>query len=64
MGSEIVYKRQRYTYFRDALLNGLSSINFLFEWVAYLDTGDDSDVSEALGSLLKALLNSEEYQTF
>lgn len=55
---------ERYTYFRNALLNGLSSINFLFEWVAYIDTGDDSDVSEALGSLLKALLNSEEYQTF
>lgn len=54
----------RYTYFRDAILNGLSSINFLFEWVAYLDTDDDSDVSESLGNFFKVLMNSEEYQTF
>ncbi len=54
----------RYIYFRDAILNGLSSINFLFEWVAYKDTGDDSDVSESLGNFLKVLMNSEEYQTF
>ena len=54
----------RYTYFRDAILNGLSSINFLFEWVAYKDTGDDSDVSESLGNFLKVLMNSEEFQTF
>lgn len=54
----------RYIYFRDAILNGLTSINFLFEWVAYKDTDDDSDVSESLGNFLKALLNSEEYQTF
>jgi len=54
----------RYTYFRDSILNGLSSINFLFEWVAYLDTDDDSDVSESLGNFFKALMNSEEYQTF
>lgn len=54
----------RYTYFRNALLNGLSAINFLFEWVAYKDTGDDSDVKESLGNFFKTLLNSEEYQTF
>ena len=54
----------RYTYFRDSILNGLSSINFLFEWVAYKDTGDDSDVSESLGNFLKVLMNSEEFQTF
>lgn len=54
----------RYTYFRNAVLNNLTEINFLFEWVAYKETGDDSDVSESLGVLLKALLNSEEFQTF
>lgn len=54
----------RYAYFRDAILNGLSSINFLFEWVAYLDTDDDSDVRESLGNFFKVLMNSEEYQTF
>ena len=54
----------RFTYFREAILNGLSAINFLFEWVAYKETGDDSDVSESLGNFLKALMNSEEYQTF
>ncbi len=54
----------RYNYFRDAVLNGLSSINFLFEWVNYKDTGDTSDVNESLGNFFKAILNSEEYQTF
>lgn len=54
----------RYTYFREGILNGLSAINFLFEWVAYKDTGDDSDVSESLGNFLKILMNSEEFQTF
>lgn len=54
----------RYAYFRDSILNGLTSINFLFEWVAYLDTDDDGDVSESLGNFFKVLMNSEEYQTF
>jgi len=54
----------RYTYFRDAILNSLSAINFLFEWVAYLESDDDSDVSESLGNFLKVVMNSEEYQTF
>lgn len=54
----------RFNYFRDALLNGLTSINFLFEWVAYKQTNDDSDVDEAFRAFFKAILNAEEYHTF
>lgn len=52
----------RHTYFRDALLNGLSVINWQNEWNNYIATNNASSVKIALDRLVKALVKSPEYQ--
>jgi uncharacterized protein (DUF1800 family) len=59
-----VPKDIRYDYFKNALLGGLSPVNWYFSWKNYLATGDDMDVRVGLERLLKAFMSSSEYQTF
>lgn len=54
----------RYTYFENALLGGLSPINWYFSWIEYLATNDDTNVRVGLESLYDAILSSPEFQIF
>lgn len=54
----------RYSYFENALLGGLSPINWFFSWVEYLATDDDTNVRVGLESLYDAILSSPEFQIF
>lgn len=54
----------RFNYFRDALLGGLSTINWSMEWKNYISSGDDASVHSALSNFIKALMGSPEYQLF
>lgn len=54
----------RYEYFLNALLGGLSPVNWYFSWVAYKETAASSDVKAGLERLGKAIISSPEYQTF
>ena len=53
---------ERFTYFQDVFLGGLSPINWMFEWNGYLETGDDSDVVIPLKNLCEAIFSAPEYQ--
>jgi hypothetical protein len=55
---------ERYDYFMDTLLGGLSPINWYFEWKEYLETNDSEDARVGLERFLKALMSSPEFQTF
>lgn len=52
----------RYMYFQDVLLEGLSPINWMFEWLNYRSTGDASSIRPQLEKLLRAIVQSPEYQ--
>ena len=54
----------RYAYFEQRLLGGLSPINWYFSWVEYKNTGDDANVKVALERFYDAIMTSPEYQTF
>jgi len=54
----------RYNYFLDKLLGGLSPINWYFEWQGYLASQDDSAIRIALTNLFDAVIKSPEFQTF
>jgi len=54
----------RYTYFENKLLGGLSPINWYFSWKEYLETGNDSNVRVGIENLYDALMSSPEFQTF
>ncbi len=49
-------------YFRDALLGGLSIINWRNDWNAYIAGGSKTAVAAALNRLVTALVKSPEYQ--
>jgi uncharacterized protein (DUF1800 family) len=53
---------ERYAYFEQALLGGLSAVNWQFEWQNYITFNDGSAVTIALNRLIKALVKSPEYQ--
>ena len=55
---------ERYTYFEQQLLGGLSPINWYFTWKDYLDSGDEAAVKVALERLYDAIMSSPEFQTF
>lgn len=55
---------KRFQYFLEALLNGLSSTNWKFEWNDYLQSGNDASVYSALSNFIKTLMASPEYQLF
>jgi len=52
----------RFTYFEQAMLNGLSATNWFFVWDNFLKTGDASDAKLYLDRLISALVKSPEYQ--
>jgi uncharacterized protein (DUF1800 family) len=54
----------RFNYFLNFLLGGLSAINWMNTWNDYLQTGDDSSVRVALEALFGAVTRSPEFQTF
>lgn len=51
-------------YLNDVFLNGLFIEDWLYEWEAYVDTGDDSEVRIPLENLVTAIMYSPEYQLF
>ena len=54
---------ERFDYFlEDIFLDGLSLINWQFEWQNYLTSENDSSVKIPLERLFKALLSSQEFQ--
>jgi uncharacterized protein (DUF1800 family) len=55
---------ERYEYYRQKLLGELSPINWMFEWRAYVETGNDESVKLALSDLFEAVVGSPEFQTF
>ncbi|MDP5172367.1 MAG: DUF1800 domain-containing protein [Bacteroidia bacterium] len=53
----------RFEYFRDEiLLDSLTDINWAFEWDNYLATGDDTSVKPQIIKLIRAILQSPEFQ--
>lgn len=64
----------RYEYFRNALLGGLSTINWYFSWKAYVEldtltpaeeaTSITNNVKVGLERLFDAIMSSPEFQTF
>lgn len=53
----------RFNYFlNDILLDNLTETNWMFEWDNYLATGDDSSVRPQIELLVRAILQSPEYQ--
>lgn len=54
---------EREDYFlNDVLLDGLTTTNWFFEWLQYLNTGDASAVRIPLENLFRALIFSREFQ--
>ncbi len=53
----------RFNYFLNILLGGLSPVNWMFEWEAYLQTGNDEAVKIALTALFEAVCRSPEFNT-
>ena len=56
--------QERFDYFLNILLGGLSPVNWMFEWEAYLQTGNDEAVKIALTALFEAVCRSPEFNTF
>jgi hypothetical protein len=56
-------KGGRHTYFMEALLGGLSTINWRNDWNNYLATNNKTTVKLALDRLFAALVKCPEYQT-
>jgi uncharacterized protein (DUF1800 family) len=54
--------QDRLAHFEQLLLDGLSPINWMFEWDHYLDTNDATSVKPQIEKLLRGLLQSPEYQ--
>jgi len=52
----------RHTFFRDALLGGLSLINWQNEWNNYITTNNAASVKIALDRLVKSMVKSAEFQ--
>lgn len=57
-------KGPRYQYFLQALLGGLSPINWYFSWKEYRDLGMIDNVQVGLERFYDAIMASPEYQTF
>ena len=54
----------RYNYFLDKLLGGLSLANWTDTWNSYVGNGDDTDVRIGLNNLFTAIMQGAEFQTF
>ena len=55
---------ERFAYFLNVLLGGLSPINWMFEWQGYQQSGNDEAVKIALTALFEAVTRSPEFNTF
>ena len=56
---------ERFDYFyQTVFLDNLPPADWTYEWQNYLDTGDDTEVRLILERFVKAVLYSQEYQTF
>lgn len=53
---------QRYEYFLNILLDGLTTINWMNEWDNYIATQDDTAVRPQLAKLIRTILQSPEFQ--
>ena len=54
----------RYNYFLNSLLGGLSLTNWTDNWNAYLGNNDDTDVRMGLNNFFIAIMQGAEFQTF
>ncbi|MEZ4826464.1 MAG: DUF1800 family protein [Bacteroidia bacterium] len=55
--------QSRFDYFlHDVLLDTLTELNWMFEWDNYIALGDDTNVKPQIKKLIRALLQSPEYQ--
>lgn len=55
----------RFNYFLNVVfLDGLPAGDWSYEWQNYIDTNNDSEVKIGLERLIKAIMYSQEYQTF
>ncbi|MEO1450742.1 MAG: hypothetical protein AAFV07_14530, partial [Bacteroidota bacterium] len=53
----------RVDYFiEDVLLDGLTALNWQMEWDMYLNSGDDTNVKPQIKRLIRAILQSPEFQ--
>ena len=60
-----IITQERFNYFKDdILLDTLSALNWAGEWNNYKATGDDTNVRIQLESLIRALMQSPEYQLY
>ena len=60
-----IITQERFDYFKDdILLDNLSAINWAGEWNNYKNFGDDTNVRIQLESLIRALMQSPEYQLY
>ena len=60
-----IITQERFDYFKDdILLDNLSAINWAGEWNNYKNSGDDTNVRIQLESLIRALMQSPEYQLY
>jgi len=58
----VTVDQERFDYFHEEVfLDGLSPINWMFEWQNYVNTGDESAVCIPLKSLFITMLSSQEY---
>ncbi len=55
---------ERFGYFLQKLLGDLSTINWMFEWQNFKQSGEDDAVRIALTDLFEAVVGSPEFQTF
>jgi len=53
---------ERASYFLNEFLDGLSPINWQFEWANYVATGDNSAVKIPLETFFKLVISSQEYE--
>lgn len=54
----------RWDYFRNKLIGGITVVNWMFEWQNYMATNDETAVKVVLEDLFEAILGAPEYQTF
>ena len=60
-----IITQERFDYFKDnILLDNLSALNWAGEWNNYKISGDDTNVRIQLESLIRALMQSPEYQLY
>ena len=59
---EAVDQDRRDYYLNDVLLDTLTELNWMFEWDNYLSTNDDTNVKPQIKKLIRAILQSPEYQ--